>query len=107
MASKLDGNGRWQSKFIIPEHQSAIHAHQLRSNVKKRPTLFADEIEEIERKIRISNGESRQITLRMYDRYEDPCVIGVVERIDSYTRRIRVDGEWFRIDDVIGVDDGA
>lgn len=39
--------------------------------------------------------------LRMFDRYEELRVIGIVERIDSFKRRFQVNGDWFRIDDVM------
>lgn len=44
------------------------------------------------------------INLRMYDEYDDAHVIGVIERVDPQGRRFMVDGEWFRVSDVLAVE---
>jgi len=41
------------------------------------------------------------INLRMFDEYDDAHVIGVIERIDAEGCRFMVDGEWFRVSDVL------
>jgi len=69
--------------------------------LKTRPTLYAEQIVRIESRIRRSCTEKRPITLRMFDRYEELCVIGTVERIDSFKRRFQVNGDWFFIEDVM------
>jgi hypothetical protein len=33
-------------------------------------------------------------------------VVGVVERVDQYLKRVMVDGEWFGIGEVLGVEMG-
>lgn len=72
--------------------------------LKTRPTLYADQIARIESRIRRSCTEKLLITLRMFDRYEELCVIGIVERIDSFKRRFQVNGDWFYIEDVIAAE---
>ena len=89
---------------MLPEHIRAYNVHKRESKARIKPVLDVDEIETIERAISESLGCHIPITLHMFDLYEDIRVIGVVERIDRHTRRVNVNGEWFRLDDVIGVE---
>jgi hypothetical protein len=90
--------------MMLPEHIRAYNVNKLESKARIKPTLDIDEIETIERAISESLGRHIPITLHMFDLYEDLRVIGIVERIAWHTRRVYVDGEWFRLDDVIGVE---
>jgi len=40
----------------------------------------------------------------LYDPYEECAAIGVVERIDPYERTFMIDGERFKMADLIGAD---
>ena len=103
MSIKLTGNGLWESsRLILPEHKAALAAYLQKSKEKTKPLLDADVIEDIERKIAESLTQRTEITLQMFDLYEDLCVTGVVDRIDTYGQRLMVDGEGFRMADIIG-----
>ncbi len=82
-------------------NKSEVNDVNMDIGLKTRPTLYADQIVRIESRIRSSCSEKRLVMLRMFDRYEELRVIGVVERIDSFKRRFQVNGDWFRIDDVM------
>ena len=73
---------------------------------RERPVLDEQEWERINEAIMRSLHERVPVRLRMYDPLEECIVEGVVERVDQAARRIKVDGEWFAIDDIIGVDRG-
>ncbi|MFF2886660.1 YolD-like family protein [Paenibacillus sp. NPDC057967] len=102
---KLEGNGMWESsRMMLPEHIKRINEYNNDIKAKDKPILYGDELEVIYRKISESYENKTEITLVLFDRFEDTRAIGVVERIDTIGRRVRVDGEWFSITDVIGVE---
>lgn len=87
--------------MILPEHKVRIIERERRDKIKTKPTLDVDAIEDIERVISASLTERTPITLTLFDPYEDTQAIGVVERVDTIKRRIMIDGEWFRMADVV------
>lgn len=100
---KLTGNGMWESsRMMLPEHIARINEFNRDLKAKEKPTLDADEIEDIERAVSASLTYRTPITLRLYDRFEDLSVIGVVDRVDTLKQRVMVDGEWFRLADILG-----
>ncbi|WP_337102352.1 YolD-like family protein [Paenibacillus sp. YIM B09110] len=102
---KLSGNGMWESsRMMLPEHVLAINANSHENKAKIKPILYGNELEVIYGKISESYTNKTEITLVLFDRFEDTRVIGVVERVDTISRKVRVDGEWFNVKDVIGVE---
>ncbi|MEV5028537.1 YolD-like family protein [Paenibacillus sp. LPE1-1-1.1] len=100
---KLSGNGLWESsRMMLPEHIVRIKEHSRESNAKEKPILDADAVEDIERIISASHTERTPITLRLFDRFEDLNVIGVVDRIDTHKQRVMVDGDWFQMAEILG-----
>jgi len=102
------GNLLWEaSRMILPEHKERIRTRReeaRRGGKRERPTLDEQEAERINKAIMRSLHERESIRLRMYDPLEECIVEGVVERVDQVSRRIRVDGEWFEVADIIGVE---
>ncbi|MFD0670035.1 hypothetical protein [Cohnella sp. GCM10027633] len=49
-----------------------------------------------------SLGMRLDAEFRLYHEVEDCAAIGVVDRVDPYSRTFMIDGERFRIDDIIG-----
>lgn len=105
MSKKLEGNGLWESsRMILPEHKERIQEWRQRRNQRSRPELDEQELEHINAAIAWSLQTREPVRLKMYDPYEELALIGVVERVDRQLGRIRVNGDWFKIDDIIGVD---
>lgn len=103
MANKLTGNGMWEaSRMMLPEHKVRINEYNRELKAKEKPILDADAVEDIERVISASLSDRTLLTLRIYDRFEDLNVIGVVDRIDTLKQRVMVDGEWFPMADILG-----
>lgn len=92
------------SRFMMPEHVAYLHEHKRNSLRKSRPELDPQETEYIAQIIANSHRERTPVNLRMYDEWDEPRVIGVVERVDSREARFMVDGEWFRVVDVLSAD---
>lgn len=102
---KLTGNGMWESsRMMLPEHIVRINEFNRDLKTKEKPILYGDELEVIYGKISESFANNTEITLVLYDKFEDTRVIGVVERIDTLGKRVRVEGEWFRVEDVTAVE---
>lgn len=98
----------WESsRMILPEHKERIRIRReeaRRGGKRERPVLDEQEWERIQEAVARSLHERVSVRLRMYDPYEDCIVEGVVERVDQVLKRIRVDGEWFDMADIIGMD---
>lgn len=105
MGKKMEGNGLFASaRMMLPEHIRAYNSHKHESKVTDRPKLDEHEMEWIQRRIAQSAAEHVPITMHMFDPYEELRVVGIVQKIDKYTRKVWVDDDWFRLDDVIRVE---
>lgn len=104
---KLDSNGRWQTKFIIPEHKEALNRYELNSRRKKRPTFDVQRIEELEFVIQDSISEKTVVDVVVFEDFEDSTIRGVVSSVDVQLKRIKVqtdDGfQWIPLRDLIDV----
>ncbi|MCD9024330.1 YolD-like family protein [Cohnella silvisoli] len=67
----------------------------------ERPELNAREREEIMRVLMESLGLQTAAEFRLYDPYEECVVVGVVERVDPYTRTFTVESDRFKMADII------
>lgn len=102
---KLEGNGFWESsRMMLPEHKARLNEWNHEIKAKQKPILYGDELEVIYRKISESFANGVEITLVLFDRFEDTRAVGVVERVDTIKRRVRIDGEWFNVEDVLAVE---
>ena len=98
----------WESsRMILPEHKERIRLRREEARHggrRERPVLDEQEAEMINEAIMRSLHERVPVRLRMYDPFEELIVEGVVERVDQVLKRIRVDGEWFNVRDIVGVE---
>ncbi|QHW35822.1 YolD-like family protein (plasmid) [Paenibacillus rhizovicinus] len=101
--SKLDGNGVWSSKFIVPEFGAALAKHQLESRRRAKPLLDDQEWEIITQAIGTSRFNREPVKLILFDPFEDVSIEGVVEKFDPQLQQIRMNSSWFKLADVIGV----
>lgn len=98
-------NLRWESsRMMLPEHIEAILHHNRTKNNKERKELDEQELKLISLALQQSMQTKQAVTLTMFDLVEDLQVIGVVERLDGRLRRLKVDGEWFEMDDIVSVE---
>jgi hypothetical protein len=106
-ANKLTpgSNLRWQSsRMMLPEHVEAILHHNRTKNNKERVELDEQELANITLALQQSMYTKQAVTLTMFYLVEDLQVIGVVERVDERLRCLKVDGEWFGMDNIVGVE---
>lgn len=98
------GAGLWESKFILPQHKEAIRHARHEDKRCSRPELDEQYAEEIGRTLTEAHRTHTPLSLRMFDPFDDVRVIGVIERLDAQGHRFMVDGEWFRMADILNVE---
>lgn len=105
MSKKLENNGLWESsRMMLPEHKERIIAENLEFKHRRptKPTLDEQQWEEIMRVLMASLGMRVAAQFKLYHEYEDCAAIGIVDKVDPYTRTFIIDGERFRMEDIIG-----
>lgn len=103
---KLEGNGLWEgSRMIMPEHKNRILSDAQMEEVRSKPELDPQALEEIQQILAQSMEDHSPITLTMFDAYKEKSVHGIVMRVDQQLRQVkfRHDGEWdwIKLEDVI------
>jgi hypothetical protein len=67
-----------------------------------RPILNPQEWEVIMRVLMESLGMRVPAHFKLYHQYEECAAIGIVDRVDPYSRTFIIDGEQFNMVDIIG-----
>jgi hypothetical protein len=93
--------------MMLPEHVERIQEYRRERLRREKPALDEQALEEIARIIAESTQTGEDISVRVFDPFEDIEVTGHVARIDHYQRRfLLVHGgqrTWVSFSDVIGV----
>lgn len=106
---KLEGNGLWESsRMMLPEHKEAIIRYQCEEGRRAKPVLDSQEIELIEGALAESFNEHREITITIFDEYEDISLNGIVTSLNIQRREIKLsmgpeDWQWIKVDEIISV----
>lgn len=104
MSKKLTGNGLWESsRMILPEFREAYNAKTNELKKRTRPNIDFDEAAEIEQSVADAYNNKSEITIKVYDPFNDREETGVIEKVDRYGRRIYIANEWVKFDDIVGV----
>ncbi|MBO9600354.1 MAG: YolD-like family protein [Cohnella sp.] len=92
------------SRMMLPEHKERIIAlnYAELNPRRERPVLDDQESEQIMQVLMESLGLRVTAEFKLFHEYEDLAVIGIVDRVDPYLRAFLVDGERFKVDDIIG-----
>lgn len=104
---KLEGNGLWEgSRMIMPEHKQRILSDSLNEEVRSRPELDPQAMEEIQQILAQSMEDHSPITLALFDPIEDKSIHGIVMRVDRQLGQIKFrhddDWDWIKIEEVVG-----
>jgi len=104
MRKKLEGNGLWESsRMMLPEHIRALNHQRRELQKRQRVQLDDQEMEIIGNRLTASLQGRTEVTVKLFDEWEQLEVKGIVERIDIHTQRFMVDGEWFKLGDIEGI----
>ena len=104
MSKKLEGNGLWETRMMLPEHKGAIIQKVHEQKRRKRIELDDQELDIINDALQQSLWQRIPIRIKMYHLFEDLLIVGVVDRIDRPIGRFKIDGEWFILGDIDGVE---
>jgi len=108
MMKKLEDNGLDElSRMLQPEHKVSVITDNNYETMHYRgdkPEINTQEWARIMHVLMESFGMRTLARFRLYHPYEECAVIGVVDRVDGYTRTFTVDGEQFKMADIIGAD---
>ncbi|GIP38620.1 hypothetical protein J31TS4_19000 [Paenibacillus sp. J31TS4] len=93
--------------MMLPEHVAEIRRHRAELEKKERPTLDEQQVSLISEAIQASLIDGTDITIKVFDMFEDRYITGRVERVDQQLRQIKLaydgDYEWIKLSDMIGV----
>lgn len=98
-------NLMWEaSRIILPEHKEAILEHRRKQRLQPRPQLDEQEIEKNELAIHDSYEQQKPVTITKYTLQGNVTITGIVEKVDTISRQIKIDGRWIFASDIINVD---
>lgn len=90
--------------MMIVEHVEALIDYGADLNKRERIYLDDQELEHISMTLLESLRQHILIAFKLYDPFEQLQVTGIVERIDRSIGRFMVDGEWFILGDIEGIE---
>jgi hypothetical protein len=105
MSKKLEKNGMWESsRMMLPEHREEILKENKKVHKRIRPHMHEEEQEIILNEIYKSYRLNEEIELVLFDDYEDIHYSGIVIRIDTFSRVIKIqsgeDYAFIKMDDI-------
>ncbi|MGX4584074.1 YolD-like family protein [Paenibacillus chitinolyticus] len=108
MGKKLEGNGLYESsRMILPEHKEAIQRQLREINRRVKPILDEQAWEMMLLEIVDARAADKEITLVLFDPFEDKELRGKVTKFDKQLQRVRIDydddWDWIKWDDIISV----
>ncbi|MNP16741.1 YolD-like protein [compost metagenome] len=109
MGDKLNGDGLWASRMMLPEHKEAILRKNREPLMRSKPALDGQELELIERTLAESYHDHRSVKMQLFDEFEQEEVCGIVTAVQTYRREIKVhlpDGDyrWIPLNCILSAD---
>ncbi|MEK3658202.1 YolD-like family protein [Paenibacillus sp. FSL F4-0236] len=76
---KLEGNELWEgSRMIMPEHKARILDDSRNEEVRSKPELVPQALDEIQQVLAQSMEDQSPITLKLFDPIDDKEIRGIV-----------------------------
>lgn len=106
--TKLTGNVLWaSSRFMLPQHVESSVKQARDAKKKTKQALDDDVLTEIDRKLQESQQQDKIVTLIVFDEFEDQEHMGVVRKLDSHLRRVKLETSdgfiWIPFNDIVSV----
>ncbi|MFU1797659.1 YolD-like family protein [Paenibacillus azoreducens] len=106
MSKKLQGNGLFESsRLMLPEHREAYNSHMTHNDPRPKPILDEQEWQQIGDVLMESLKEHAEVTLTLYDPYEDKQASGFVTVVNTFRQEIKLrfgdDWDWIKFKDII------
>ncbi|MBY0024580.1 YolD-like family protein [Paenibacillus polymyxa] len=109
MSKKLEGNGLWESsRIILPEHKEGYLRLMREKQRRNKPELDDQEMRLIERALIDSYNRRTEVTVSIFDPFDDTTMTGVVTSVNTGRREIKLsrgedDYSWIKLEDIISV----
>lgn len=104
MSKKLENNGLWESsRMMLPEHKERILKSNQRLERRAKPILDTQKWEEINELLSEACQTGKEITLVLWDPYENRTVVGTIAKLDILTYRIFIAGQWVKLAGIVDV----
>lgn len=107
MSKKLTDNGLFDSsRMIIPQHKSAILAHQMGVKIETKPVIDEQEWQLIGQALQDSFNDHVKVTLTVFDPFNTRDLTGFVTVINTFRKEIKLsivqgEWEWIKFGDII------
>jgi hypothetical protein len=76
------------SKFILPEHRRALIDYQHEAKRKQRNEVDEQVLSELSQKISDAMCNQFEVTITVFDPFEDVKVTGYIQKLDPIMRRL-------------------
>jgi adenylosuccinate synthase len=109
LSKKLENNGIWESSgMIFTEYREAMFEQNRQLKSRLKPIMHEKELGAVAQGIGESYATRCKITLILFEPFVDREVVGVVVRIEQYSKRIRLElsadeYEWIKFEDILNV----
>lgn len=90
--------------MMLPEHKEAINNKNKELCYRKRIDIDDQELEQIYTALSFSFNHKHPVLIKMYDLLESCSIDGVVQAVAISKKSFKVEGDWFKIDDVEAVE---
>lgn len=95
----------FSSKFILPEHKTALQEYRKETMKRSKPLLTEEEQQVIGEALRWSYHTKQPICITLFGEYQDRQLEGIVTRIEPFRKvfKLQYEDDWtlVRFDDVI------
>ena len=96
------GNIKWTA-MMLTEHIEELRKWEAEGDKVKRPELTEWDMEEIQAEIDAALRRKCHAEIRTWKEGEIRVHAGIIEDIDTRAKRIRVDGGWIDVGEIVGV----
>ena len=90
--------------MMLPEHKTAINKQNYELSKRVRPEVDPYPAVEIAEAVSRSFSDQSEITIRVFDEFNDRRETGIVESVDQPRGRLFITGEWVYFRDIIGIE---
>ncbi|GEL76087.1 YolD-like family protein [Tenuibacillus multivorans] len=103
-------NLMWESsRMMLPEHKELLRQHQKEIIRKEKPRFDEQEVECLEQQIHEAMNEQIPVKLTLFDPYDNQNLTGIIQKMDSQTKRIKIkqhsgEIEWINFRDLVQVE---
>ncbi|MDY7989901.1 YolD-like family protein [Paenibacillus polymyxa] len=94
--------------MMLPEHRERILNHYREERQQVKPVLDDQEVQQIEQVLVISYNKRKDITLKLFDPFEEIIISGVVTSLNTARREVKLtqgmdNFQWIMLKKIIAI----